>query len=185
MMSDATISWGSTFCLSGYFKLVGNQAANCDLMMQAGFAEDDATASILRVMPRISDPHGERSGQIVDVTIDDDGKGSEELALPVGGEEVCFTANFEVREDLGNYVKVNLSGAGIEPYSDEFFVNDLRPVTPATLSLAELAQAPEGGDHDVNAPLGGVSEAVRPGVDGWLPDHCGSAALVADAIARS
>ncbi len=156
MMSDTEVTFGEAFRLRRHFKLVAHSGAFCDLSMEAGFMGDDAAASILRVTPKISDHQSRRDGQVVEVTLDDDGKGSATLALPVGGEAINFAADFEVREDLGNRVTVTLSGEGIEPYTDEFFVTDLRPEvepTPAMPSLVERAQLPPGTIVDEGFPF--------------------------------
>lgn len=155
MSETSALQLGEEFRLPKLFTLANSMAA-CDLVMVAHF--DDLEARRLHVTPIARGTYGPREGALVEITLDEDGNGNASLVLPMSVEEdVTFVLAVAYRCDLNDLMTLTLTGEGLDPMEQRFFVNALRPKfepAPAMPSLAERAQLPEGAFVNEGPPWG-------------------------------
>lgn len=147
------VNWGPEFRLPKLFTLASGPAY-CDLVMIAAF--NDLEARQLQVKPIARSLNGSHEGIVVELTLDEDGNGTAQLALPMSVDmDVTFVLAVAYRCDLNDLMTLTLKGEGLAPKEQRFLVNARRPKvepTPATPSLAERARLPDGAILDEGAP---------------------------------
>lgn len=155
MMSETTLQAGKEFRLPDFFT-IANSNAYCTLVMVAHFDEIEARRLQVKPIAR-SQNNGSHEGILVEITLNEDGNGTAQLALPMSvDEDITFVLAVAYRCDLNDLMEITLTGEGLDPKEQTFMVNARRPKvepTPAMPSLVERAQLPPGTIVDEGFPF--------------------------------